>query len=137
MISRFLWSFLFLAVIVMVDKTEGWRRRRRRRCPVTNCAVDNWTEWSSCTQPCGTGGTQRRQRKVIRGATCGGSCPFALVDSRTCNLGCSNGGTPLPGRCNCKTGYSGRCCTGGKYNLYLVFIFVHSFVPLLLSLSSS
>ena len=129
--SRLLWSFLFLAVIMMVDQTEGWRRRRRRRfrCPVTNCAVDNWTTWSSCTQPCGTGGTQRRQRKVTQPPRCGGSCSYALVDSQPCNVGCSNGGTPLPGRCNCKTGYSGRCCTGGKYNLYLVLIFVHSLVP--------
>lgn len=134
--SRLLWSFLFLAVIMMVDRTEGWRRRRRRRCPVTNCAVDNWSTWSPCTQPCGIGGTQRRQRKVIRGATCGGSCSFALVDSQPCNLGCSHGGTPLPGRCNCKTGYSGKCCTGGKYNVYLVLIFVHSLVPKLRSLSS-
>lgn len=134
--SRLLWSFLFLAVIMMVDRTEGWRRRRRRRCPVTNCAVDNWSTWSPCTQPCGIGGTQRRQRKVIRGATCGGSCSFALVDSQPCNLGCSNGGTPLPGRCNCKTGYSGKCCTGGKYDVYLVLIFVHSLVPKLRSLSS-
>lgn len=134
--SRLLWSFLFLAVIMMVDRTEGWRRRRRRRCPVTNCAVDNWSTWSPCTQPCGIGGTQRRQRKVIRGATCGGSCSFALVDSQPCNLGCSNGGTPLPGRCNCKTGYSGKCCTGGRYNVYLVLIFVHSLVPKLRSLSS-
>lgn len=136
MMSRLLWSFLFLAVVMMLNQTEGWRRRRRRRCPVTNCAVSSWTSWSSCTQPCGTGGTQRRERKVTRGATCGGSCSYALVQSQACNWGCSNGGTPLPGRCNCQTGYSGRCCTGGKHNLYLVPIFGHSLVPKLRSSSS-
>ena len=112
--SRFLWSFLVFAIVIMVDQTEGWRRRRRRRCPVTNCSVGPWTSWSTCTQPCGTGGTQRRTRRVTRGATCGGSCP-TLVETRACNRGCSNGGTLVSGRCiNCKTGYSGRCCTGGN-----------------------
>ncbi|XP_078378395.1 SCO-spondin-like isoform X2 [Oculina patagonica] len=111
MMSKLLWSFLVLALVIMIDQTEGWRRRRRRRCPRTNCAVSSWTSWSTCTQPCGTGGTQTRTRRVTRAATCGGSCP-ALSQTQACNMGCSNGGTPLPGRCNCKTGYSGRCCTG-------------------------
>lgn len=114
MMSRFLWSSLVLALVLMVDQTEGWRRRRRRRCPVRNCSVGPWTSWSTCTQPCGTGGSQRRTRRMTSAATCGGSCP-ALVETRNCNRGCSNGGTPVSGRCiNCKTGYSGRCCTGGN-----------------------
>ena len=128
MMSRFLWSFLVFAIVIMVDQTEGWRRRRRRRCPVTNCSVGPWTSWSTCTQPCGTGGTQRRTRRVTRGATCGGSCP-ALVETRACNRGCSNGGTPVSGRCiNCKTGYSGRCCTGGNIlRQFKIYIFLSTF----------
>ncbi|XP_078359361.1 uncharacterized protein LOC144643850 [Oculina patagonica] len=111
MMSNLLWSFLVFTLLIMMDQTEGWRRRRRRRCPVTNCVVSSWTSWSNCTQPCGTGGTQTRTRKVTRPASCGGSCP-ARSQTKACNRGCPNGGTPIHGRCNCKPGYSGRCCTG-------------------------
>ena len=112
-ISRYFWSFVVLALVMMADQTEGWRRRRRRRCPVRSCAVSPFTGWSSCSQPCGTGGTKTRTRTVTRGPTCGGSpCP-PLRETRRCYIGCPNGGIPLPGRCSCKTGYSGRCCTGG------------------------
>ena len=115
--SKLFRSFLVLALVIMVDQTEGWRRRRRRRCQVTNCAVSSWTSWNTCSQPCGNGGIQRRTRTVTRWASCGGrSCP-AIAETRACNRGCSNRGTPLTGRCICKTGYSGRCCTGGKYIL--------------------
>ncbi|XP_078371013.1 uncharacterized protein LOC144654681 isoform X2 [Oculina patagonica] len=110
--SRLLWCFLLFALLVtMVDKTEGWRRRRRRRCFV-NCAVGYWSSWSSCNQPCGTRGTQTRTRGITRPARCGGSCRYTFRQTRSCNTRCPNGGTPAPGRCICKTGYSGRCCTG-------------------------
>ena len=102
-----------LVILVLNGEVEGWRRRRRRRCPVTNCAVSNWSPWSSCTLPCGTGGQQIRTRKVTKQATCGGSCSAQLKQSRACNIGCSGRGIPHKGRCDCKTGYSGRCCTGG------------------------
>ncbi len=115
--SRLLWCFLLFALLVtMVDKTEGWRRRRRRRCFV-NCAVGYWSSWSSCNQPCGTRGTQTRTRGITRPARCGGSCRYTFRQTRSCNTRCPNGGTPAPGRCICKTGYSGRCCTGGKHHL--------------------
>ncbi|KAJ7389347.1 hypothetical protein OS493_032204 [Desmophyllum pertusum] len=112
---RLLWYFLFLALVVMVDQTQGWwgGESRRRSCTRTNCAVGSWSAWSSCTQPCGIGGIQRRSRTKTRGESCGGSCPYPFTETVSCNKGCSNGGTPLHGRCiNCKTGYSGKCCTG-------------------------
>lgn len=109
-----LWSLLVL-FLMLLDYTEGWRRRRRRRCPVRNCAVSAWTKYSPCSQPCGNGGTKKRTRTVTRPGTCGGGCPYALVDIQPCNRGCPNRGTPVTGRCICKSGYSGRCCTGGQY----------------------
>ena len=84
MMPRLLWSFLVLC-LVMMDQTEGWRRRRRRRCPVRNCAVSSWTSWSTCTQACGNGGSQHRTRRVTQGPSCGGSCPYGLKQTRACN----------------------------------------------------
>ena len=130
MMLKSLWSLLVLFLVIL-DYTEGWRRRRRRRCPVTNCAVSAWTKYSPCSQSCGNGGTKKRTRTVTRPATCGGGCPYALVDIQPCNRGCPNGGTPVTGRCICKSGYSGRCCTGGivyVYDLFISFSF-----PLLIS----
>ena len=112
MMPKSLWSLLVL-FLMLLDYTEGWRRRRRRRCPVRNCAVSAWTKYSPCSQPCGNGGTKKRTRTVTRPGTCGGGCPYALVDIQPCDRGCPNGGTPVTGRCICKSGYSGRCCTGG------------------------
>ena len=114
MSPRFLWFFLVL-LFVILDRSEGWRRRRRRRCPVTNCDVSYWSSWSSCTAACGWGGTQWRSRSVTRGPSCGGSCPYALSQSQGCNRFCYNGGTPQQSWCNCKIGYSGQCCKGGKH----------------------
>ena len=123
--STSFWSFLVF-LLVMLDQSEGWRRRRRRRCPVTNCAVSAWYPQSpSCPVTCGIG-TQVQRRHVTRGASCGGSCPYALSHSWTCNKGCPNGGTPISGRCICRSGYSGRCCTGGTFFGY---IFSHDRQP--------
>ncbi|KAM7440695.1 hypothetical protein ABFA07_010097 [Porites harrisoni] len=111
MTPKSLWSLVVL-FLMLLDYTEGWRRRRRRRCPVRNCAVSAWTKYSPCSQPCGNGGFKKRTRTVTRPGTCGGGCPYALVDIQPCNRGCPNRGTPVTGRCICKSGYSGRCCTG-------------------------
>ncbi|XP_078379543.1 uncharacterized protein LOC144662575 [Oculina patagonica] len=74
-----------------------------------NCSVSSWSPWSSCTQPCGNGGIQTRARN-----TSGFACCPTPVETRLCNMGCPNGGTPVLGRdgeCFCKIGYSGQCCT--------------------------
>ncbi|XP_022799542.1 SCO-spondin-like [Stylophora pistillata] len=109
MTAKHLWIFVIL--IMLATQTEGWRRRRRRRCPRTNCAVTSFNQWSSCSQPCGNGGTQTRTRTVTRRPSCGGSSCPPLRETRACNRGCSNGGFALTGRCLCKSGYGGQCCT--------------------------
>jgi hypothetical protein len=53
--------------------------------PAADCQMGDWTEWSDCSADCG-GGTQVRNRLVIKQAGNGGAaCPTA-TESRTCNL---------------------------------------------------
>lgn len=79
--SKLLSCFLVLALVVMVDQTEGWRRRR---CHARSCSVGSWSWWSSCSRSCGWG-EQTRSRNLIRPSTCGRSCPYYLKDRRSCN----------------------------------------------------
>jgi hypothetical protein len=52
-------------------------------CPV-NCAVNEWTEWSTCSKTCG-GGVATRSRTVHTASGYGGvGCP-PLADSAVCN----------------------------------------------------
>jgi len=58
-------------------------------CPArVNCAVEEWTEWSSCTKPC-DGGKSDRSRSIWQQPTSDGTpCP-ALSEERDCNTqGC-------------------------------------------------
>ena len=112
--TRSLWILLVL-LLVISDRAQGWRRRRRRRCPVANCVVSHWSSWSACTVVCGSAGGQWRSRYVVRGASCGGSCPYTLSQYQGCNRWCYNGGTLQQTWCSCKSGYSGQCCRGGKH----------------------
>ena len=122
-----MWMIKFLAVIlvlaVFVQDAEAWRRRRRRRfsppCSARNCQVSSWTSWSSCTRQCGTSGIQTRTRRITWPAACGGTCPFHLSDTRSCNRdNCQNAGTPVSNGCLCPPGYQGTCCEIGKFWKY-------------------
>ena len=85
-------GFLLIAFIsfgFFVDDARGWwwSRRRRRRCWASDCIVSNWYPWGSCSQSCGSYGTQTRSRHVTRSAYCGGGC-YSLSESRACNRVC-------------------------------------------------
>lgn len=52
-------------------------------CPV-DCEVGPWTEWGSCSKPCG-GGVQMRTRTITKAAANGGKeCPV-LSETKPCN----------------------------------------------------
>ena len=93
------------------------RRRSRSppRCSANNCEVGWWSQWGICSHKCGTTGVQTRTRSKIVTETCGGRCPDALDQYRSCNrYSCSHGGTPISGRCSCTPGWTGTCCEYGK-----------------------
>lgn len=53
-------------------------------CP-ENCEVSQWSSWSSCDKPCGTG-KQSRSRSVTKQSAHGGTaCPTNLTETRDCN----------------------------------------------------
>ena len=74
-----------LVLFICFSSTHGWRRRRRRRCAVRNCAVSSWSSWSSCTaNQCLQGGSQRRTRWQVTAPLCGGlECP-SMEETRQC-----------------------------------------------------
>lgn len=74
-----------LVLFICFSSTDGWRRRRRRRCAVRDCVVSSWSSWSSCTaNQCGQGGSQRRTRWQVTAPLCGGlECP-SMEETRQC-----------------------------------------------------
>lgn len=108
-------------ILLLVGTSMSWRRRRRRRrrrCSARNCQVDSWTSWSSCSYRCGTSGTQSRTRRQVQAASCGGSCPYRMRETRACNRNnCRNGGTPRSSGCSCRSGFRGTCCEYGEFRL--------------------
>ena len=54
-------------------------------CPVipVNCEVSDWSDWSTCSVPCGNG-TQTRTRNILTPAYNGGNCDTTLSESQSC-----------------------------------------------------
>lgn len=75
------------ALAAILNPSNAWWSRRRRSCSAVNCRVSGWTAWSSCTRSCGGGSTTRTRRKTSS-ASCGGSCPYNLVETKICNTHC-------------------------------------------------
>ena len=70
-----------------------------RRCygRSVNCQLSSWSEWSSCSTPCGVSGIETRTRHKIIPARCGGTCSSILRIRRSCLESCrSNGGSFNP-----------------------------------------
>lgn len=79
------------------------------------CLTSHWTQWGSCSSPCGKKGYQSRTRLVRHPSSCpNGSCTHLLTKTwRPCNRFCHNGGTPNRWFCSCPLNYIGDCCETG------------------------
>jgi len=81
-------------------------------CPI-DCQQTDWSQWGSCSAPCG-GGTQQRSRSTVVQSQYGGAQCGPLTDSQSCNTmtcpNCNGHGTPqnINGTisCNCSPGYT-------------------------------
>ena len=87
---------------------------------------------------CGSG-TQIRRREITEPPNCGTKwaefefgpfeCPFPGMEERTCNVGCENGGEPVPvggnssdATCRCLGRWGGTCCNRGRVSKYQTVI---------------
>lgn len=54
-------------------------------CPVipVDCEVSEWSDWTTCSAPCGNG-TQSRMRNILTPAYNGGKCDIQLTENRDC-----------------------------------------------------
>ena len=87
-------------------------------CEVPVCTeglTSQWTQWISCSSPCGKKRYQSRTRLVHHPPSCpNGSCTHVLSKEwRPCNRFCHNGGTPNRWFCSCPLTYIGDCCETG------------------------
>jgi hypothetical protein len=90
--------------------------------PCQNCQLSDWSAWSSCSLPCGTG-VQTREKDIISQPGPGGVPCESLVTSQTqnCNTmvcpSCQNGTvvntTGVP-QCSCQKGWAGPLCQYGN-----------------------
>ena len=48
---------ILIAVLLLVERSDAWRRRRARRCTAVSCVVSSWTSWSTCIANCGATGS--------------------------------------------------------------------------------
>merc|ERR1719498_1768689 len=78
-------------------------------CPV-DCLVEAWSEWSSCTESCGTG-AQRRTRQTTAPSNGGAACPqdihYRSCNHHACPLDCVVGEWSQYGECT-------HTCGGGS-----------------------
>ena len=85
-------------------------------CTAVNCSWGDWSSWGPCDQPCGDTGVSSRTRSVTTRDSCGGRpCDGEAEETRECNRGCRNGGTPRHGRCHCTNEFWGKCCESGMF----------------------
>ncbi|XP_078376013.1 spondin-1-like [Oculina patagonica] len=85
MLSLKITILVFVTLLIFVDHSDAWRRRRRRSCPLRDCQVSSWSYWSSCSAfACKQHGTQSRSRTEVSSASCGGApCPD-LYETQQC-----------------------------------------------------
>ena len=112
--------------LVMLDDSQGWKQPSKQTppiCSLRDWALTSWSRWIDCTFSCGKMARQWRQRRAFKLTNCFGFSPYlyrldVLVQIRSCNQRCYNGGTLKDIWCSCKQGFSGRCCEKGEQYCY-------------------
>ncbi|KAI8744492.1 spondin-1 [Biomphalaria glabrata] len=61
---------------------------RSQSCVPTDCITSQWTDWTECTQSCGTSGLRERKRTILSPESCGGTCSGKVIESEPCNVRC-------------------------------------------------
>ena len=87
--------------LVMLDDSQGWKQSRTQTPPICllrDWALTSWSRWIDCTFSCGKMARQWRQRRAFKLTNCFGFSPYpyrldVLVQIRSCNQRCYNGGT--------------------------------------------
>ena len=110
--------FLSFIVIILMQSVFAinwpWARRR---CSRKNCVWESWSNWGGCNHPCGTAGTQSRNRGISRHPSCGGSgCGGPSSETRDCNRFCYNGGSPRVAYCECTEPFWNTCCQSREFS---------------------
>ena len=82
---------LVLIQLLFLYKLSDGCPSRRRRCSPRNCVMSRWSSWSRCSATCGSSGRKTRTRRVLSGASCGGSC-YSTSQSASCPGTCC----PIP-----------------------------------------
>lgn len=87
MVQLYSVSLVLLLITFSLTPSYSRRRRRRRRCLPRHCRVGSWTSWSTCSLSCG-GGVRSRTRTKTSIESCGGRCPYDLIQTQTCKSQC-------------------------------------------------
>lgn len=93
------------------------------------CDQRNWVQWGSCNQQCGGGFRSRHQEICCPESMDYDTCVhqrckdiIAYEDIKQvepCNTNCYNGGL-FNGSCQCKPGWTGKCCQSRKFISFLI-----------------
>ena len=112
--------------LVMLDGSQGWKQLRTQTppiCSLRDLALTSWSPWIDCTFSSGKMARQCRRRQRFKLTNCFGNSQYpyrldVLVQIRSCNQRCYNGGTLQNIWCSCKQGFSGFCCEKGEQYCY-------------------
>ena len=113
-------NIIALSFLPIRDLVGGCKPSGRRRgggtgsCKPIKCKLGQWSSWSACSHSCGSSGTKTRSRYKTEAESCGGTCEDLRQITECNRYACQNGGSPIPGRCRCTTGWTGTCCESGR-----------------------
>ena len=124
---------LFLVMLFTENSSLWWTRRRRRSqpaCKPRRCTI-SWSQWSSCSCPCGSRCTRTRRQIIITEANSCGYCTSLTSDTESCNTDpalCENNSRRIYRGCACRPGWTGYCCGSGEFRP-IVGLLMYCFMP--------